>query len=59
VRAKVDASNLPGKYTAVVIGCCLNFPRRLIFFLTAAFKVGGGCCGVGREWPEFRGGSGF
>lgn len=39
VRVKVDASNLPGKYTAVVIGCCLNFPRRLIFFLTATFKV--------------------
>ncbi|GBF96557.1 hypothetical protein Rsub_09140 [Raphidocelis subcapitata] len=39
VHVKVDASNLPGKYTAVVIGCCLNFPRKLIFFLTASFKV--------------------
>jgi hypothetical protein len=39
VKVKVDASNLPGKYTAVVIGCCLNFPRRLIFFLTATFKA--------------------
>lgn len=39
LQVKVDASNLPGSYTAVVIGCCLNFPRKLIFFLTARFRV--------------------
>jgi hypothetical protein len=53
VRVRVDASNLPGKYTAVVIGNCLNFPRRIIFFLTAAFRVRlhvwrGRRCGGGR-----------
>jgi hypothetical protein len=52
VRVKVDASNLPGKYTAVVIGCCLNFPRRLIFFLTATFKVGGARARGGGPGPR-------
>jgi hypothetical protein len=36
---KVDASNLPRKYTQVVYTHCFNFPRKLIFFLLGSFKV--------------------
>lgn len=38
---KVDASNLPRKYTQVVYTHCFNFPRKLIFFLLANFQVCG------------------
>jgi hypothetical protein len=60
VHVKVDASNLPGKYTAVVIGCCLNFPRKLIFFLTATFKArrGARALAVDGAWVTFRSGGG-
>eukprot|EP00775_Hariotina_reticulata_P013774 gene13774-13895_t len=39
LSVKVDASNLPRKYTQVVYTHCFNFPRKLIFFLLGNFKV--------------------
>eukprot|EP00877_Chromochloris_zofingiensis_P006027 jgi/Chrzof1/1678/Cz10g16260.t1 len=39
LKVKVDASNLPRKYTQVVYTHCFNFPRKLIFFLLGTFQV--------------------
>ncbi|KAF8065615.1 tmem106b [Scenedesmus sp. PABB004] len=39
LELKVDASNLPRKYTAVVYTHCFNFPRRLIFFFAGDFTA--------------------
>jgi hypothetical protein len=39
LAVKVDASNLPRKYTQVVYTHCFNFPRKLIFFLLGSFQA--------------------
>jgi hypothetical protein len=39
LEVKVDASNLPRKYSQVVYTQCFNFPQKLIFFLLTTFKV--------------------